>query len=165
LPNAKTGRLIWFTVLEGADLFKVELIDPWRMKVYPLGYTRSGGQAFRLPLVSALLRITAATNVENSPQPINVLAANFVAETADNLMADPTLFKAPVLSYSTDYQLGMLEQRPAARAALEKHLPRDVLLQHRLTAFPVAALPMFLPSVTEQQIKDVQADLMAIPVE
>ncbi len=23
--------------LEGADLFKVELIDPWRMRVYPDG--------------------------------------------------------------------------------------------------------------------------------
>ena len=151
--------------MEGADLFKVELVDPWRMKVYPLGYTGGGAQAFRLPMITALLRITAAASGAGSPQPINILAANFVGGTADNLTADPTLFKAPVLTYSADFQLGMLEQSPAATAVLEKHLPHKLLLQHMLTVMPVTAMPRFIPEVTEQQVKDIQAELETIPVE
>ncbi len=151
--------------LEGADLFKVELIDPWRMKVYPLGYTPSGAQAFRLPMVTALLRITAAPSTAGSPQPINVLAANFVGETAENLTADLALFKAPVLTYSTDFQLGMLEHSPAATAVLEKHLPHELLQDRRLTVMPVTAMPMFIPKITEQQVKEIQAELETIPVE
>src|ERR1700730_18166788 len=57
--------------LSGADLFKVELIDPWRMKIYPLGYTERGDQAFTLPMMPALLRITAAAKNAGSPLPIN----------------------------------------------------------------------------------------------
>jgi hypothetical protein len=49
-------------------MFKVELIDPWRMKTYPLGYTQPGDQAFTMPVVTALLRITAAAKGEGSPR-------------------------------------------------------------------------------------------------
>jgi hypothetical protein len=151
--------------LEGADLFKVELIDPWRMRIYPLGYTAAGEQAFQLRMLPALLRITAVAKAEGTPEPINVLVSKLVGEEANDLRADPALFKVPALHYSADFQIGMLEHSPAAAAVLEKHLPHSLLLEHRWTAFPVTMLPMFLPDITEQQIEAIQAELATIPVE
>ena len=48
---------------------------------------------------------------------------------------------------------------------LEKHLPHKLLLEHMLTVMPVTAMPRFIPEVTEQQVKDIQAELETIPVE
>ena len=110
--------------LSGADLFKVELIDPWRMKIYPLGYTGRGDQAFTLPMMPALLRITAAAKNAGSPLPINTLAANFAGESPSNLSVNSSLFKAEQLHYAVDFQIAQLEQSQAAIAVLEKFLPK-----------------------------------------
>jgi hypothetical protein len=151
--------------LAGADLFKVELIDPWRMRIYTLGYTVSGDQAFVLPMMPALVRITVATHSEAATQTINALVANFVGETPAEMRADPDLFKKEVLTYSSDFQIAQIQHSPAAAAVLAKYLPNTVLQDKRLGVLPVTTLPMAVPSITQQQIEEAQAELVRIPVE
>ena len=43
--------------IDGEGLFKVEMIDPWLMKVYPLGYVQPGVQAFRPFMAPSLFRL------------------------------------------------------------------------------------------------------------
>jgi hypothetical protein len=45
----------------GQGAFKVELIDPWLMKIYPLGTISAGRQSFRPKILPCLLRITKAS--------------------------------------------------------------------------------------------------------
>jgi len=151
--------------LAGAELFKVELIDPWRMKIYPLGYTESGDQAFKLPMVPALLRITAVAKGEGAPLPINTLAANFVGETPATLPVTPALFNAGSPNYSVDFAIGQLQQNPAANAVLEKYLPKSVPRSGFITVVPLDVLPKFMPAVSQELLQSMQAELEKIPVE
>ncbi len=76
--------------LEGDGPYQVDLIDPWLMKVYKLGYTRGGLQAFRAVMMPCLLRFTKMTTgaevklVSDNVQP---LLAKWVG--------DPTTEKPP----------------------------------------------------------------------
>src|SRR5579862_6671140 len=151
--------------LAGTELFKVDLIDPWRMKIYALGYTRSGDQAFILPMTPALLRITATAKSEGSPLAINALLANFAGEAPSDLAANPALFKAEALHYSVDFQIAQLQQNPAANAVLEKYLPKSVPRHGGLGALPLEALPKFITSISLEQVQAMQGELEKIPVE
>jgi hypothetical protein len=135
------------------------------MKSYSLGYTQPGDQAFTLPMTPALLKITAATKAEGLPLPIGTLAANFAAEPAANVSADPALFKAEPLHYSVDFQVAQLQQSPATNAVLEKYLPKSVPRRGGITVLPLAALPRFVPSIGQDQIQAMQAELEKIPVQ
>jgi hypothetical protein len=152
--------------LPDAELFKVDLIDPWRMKTYPLGYTQPGDQAFTLPMIPALLRITAAAKGEGSPLPINALLATFSGETPpSNMAADKALFKAEPLHYSVDFQIAQLQQNPAANAVLEKYLPKSVPRHGGMAVLPLDVLPKFITSINQEQVQAMQAELEKIPVE
>jgi hypothetical protein len=151
--------------LAGADRFKVELIDPWRMRIYTLGYTVSGDQAFVLPMMPALLRITVATHGEGAAQTINALVASFVGETPTEMRADPDLFKKEVLTYSSDFQIAQIQHSPAAAAVLAKYLPTTALQDKRLGVLPLTTLPMLVPGIAQQQIQAAQAELARIPVD
>jgi len=151
--------------LADAELFKVDLIDPWRMKIYPLGYTQPGDQAFTLPMMPALLRITAASKGDGSPLPINALLATFAGEATSNLAAIPGLFKAEALHYSADFQIAQLQQNPAANAVLEKYLPKSLPRHGGMTVLPLDALPKFITSISQEQVQAMQAELEKIPVE
>jgi len=151
--------------LAGADLFKVELIDPWRMKVYPLGYTESGDQAFSLPMLTALLRVTAAKQGEGSPLPINTLVAKFAGEPATKMSADPALFKAEPLHYSLDFAIYQLQQSAAANAVLEKYLPPSAPHRGVITVLPLERLPDVYPKLSPDLMQAMQTDLQKIPVE
>lgn len=48
----------------GEGVFKVELIDTWRMKVIPLGYTTGPTQKLRVRIAPGLLRIVKVDHVE-----------------------------------------------------------------------------------------------------
>jgi hypothetical protein len=168
-------RVVWgentFTVpptqvrLAGAELFKVELIDPWRMKIYPLGYTESGDQAFKLPMMPALLRITAVAKGEGAPLPINTLAASFVGETATTVPIDPALFNAAPPHYGIDFPIAQLQQNPAANTVLEKYLPKSVPRSGYFTLVQLDMLPKFMPAVSQELIQSMQAELEKIPIE
>jgi hypothetical protein len=151
--------------LAGADLFKVELVDPWRMKVHPLGYTEPGDQAFTLPMLTALLRITAAKKGEGSPLPINTLTANFAGEPPTKMSANPALFKAEQLHYSLDFAIQQLQQNAAANAVLEKYLLPSVPRHGAITALPLERLPDFYPKLTQDLMRAIQTELQKIPVE
>ena len=157
--------------LTGADRFDVQLIDPWCMKVYPLGVTTAGDYAFFMPLSIGLLRITAAVQSEATPKSIGALLADFAGEqnSAENEIKwesklDPSLFKVEPLHYSTDFQILQLLQNPAAKAVLEKHLP-DMKWSGILGALPLDLLSK-LPSFPGMHLAHVsEADLQAIGAE
>ena len=151
--------------LMGAQRFKVELIDPWRMKIYLLGYTESGDQAFRLPMIPALLRITRAALGADAPLPINVLAANFVGENASALAVNSALFNAAPLHYGVDFSVAQLEQNAAATAVLDKYLPTQVPRTGFIKAMPLDLMPKLLPAVSQELIQTMQTELEKIPVE
>ena len=113
--------------LAGAELFKVEAIDPWLMKVYPLGYTAPGDYAFMPPISSGLLRITAARAGEGEPHPLGELTGAFTGNGASGGKADLDRFKAEPATFSADYPISQMVANPAARAALEQRLPQNVV--------------------------------------
>ena len=136
------------------------------MKIYPIGYTLPGDQAFLLPMVPSLLRITPAVGGEGAPQPIDVLLANFAGETVSHVVADSSLFKAESLHYSADYQISQLQQNAAANAVLKKYLPQFAAPSHTgVGVLPLSALPKFIPNISADQIQAMQTELAKIPVE
>jgi hypothetical protein len=150
--------------LAGADVFKVELIDPWQMKVYLLGYTGAGDQAFTMPVSPALLRVTAASKSEGQPHPIGELAATFSGNLYSPANANPALFKPEILHYSIDFQIGQLELDPRAKAVLQKYLPKAVFAIPVAAAIPLNIVPMIM-HVDPDTMQAMDAELKKIPVE
>jgi hypothetical protein len=150
--------------LAGSGVFKVELIDPWRMQIYPLGYTNPGDQAFSLPMLTALFRITAVDRSAESPRPIADLLATFAGEPNINAAADPSLFKKESLHYSADFQISQLQQNSAANAVLEKYVPK-ALLGSGINALPLDIAHSVTHTLTEDQMRSIQDELQRIPVE
>jgi hypothetical protein len=66
-------REMFGATLEGTGAFKVELIDPWQMKTYALGYAGPGTQNFRLPFAPALLRVTHEASPELNGAPLSTV--------------------------------------------------------------------------------------------
>jgi hypothetical protein len=149
--------------LAGADVFKVELIDPWQMKIYLLGYTGAGDQAFTMPVSPALLRVTAASRSEQ-PHPIGELAATFSGNLYAPAAPNPALFKPEVLHYSIDFQIGQLELDPRAKAVLQKFLPKAVFAIPVAAAIPANILPMVM-HIDPGTMQAIDAELKKIPVE
>jgi hypothetical protein len=113
--------------LEGTGPYQVDLIDPWLMKVYKLGYSRGGLQAFRTVMTPCLLRFTRATaGVEPS------LVNNSVQSLIAKWIGDPTEAKPPASTpievapeyYSSEFTLGELLEDPRTSALLEEYLPK-----------------------------------------
>jgi hypothetical protein len=110
--------------LEDKSRYKVDLIDPWLMKVYALGYTSGGLQAFDPSMTPCLLRFV---RVEDSnatdAAPIQTLIARF--------LKDPTIEKPPVAvaiqvpapHYSQEYTIGELLENPQTSELVKKYLP------------------------------------------
>jgi hypothetical protein len=149
--------------LAGADLFKVELIDPWEMKIYPIGYTGPGDQAFTLPVTTALLKITTVAKSEGRPRPIGDLAATFAGDLPSTATANAALFKAEPLHYGLDFQISQIEENPAANAVLEKYLPKQ-LLSSRAAVMPLSILPN-ITHVSPDTMHAIEAELTKIPVD
>jgi hypothetical protein len=96
-PGAALGKkgshyLLWFLDfdweqpitldLDGAGPYDVELIDPWLMKVYPIGRTAAGKQTFTLHLAPSVLRFKRTTSSpetagSESPLPLSDLIARW----------------------------------------------------------------------------------------
>jgi hypothetical protein len=111
--------------LEGDGAYQVDLIDPWLMKVYKLGYTRSGLQAFRPFMMPCLFRFTKVEETQSVKVSENVqqLIADFVQ--------DPTIAKPPPTTklevkleyFSSDFTLGELLADERTKALLDQYLP------------------------------------------
>jgi hypothetical protein len=149
--------------LAGADLFKVELVDPWQMKIYPLGYTAPGDQAFTPPLAPALLRITAAAPGAGEPRRIGELTAAFAGDLPSAGPADPARFVSGPMHYALDFPLAQIEASPAGKAVLERYVPSRYLRSpmNVLTLEAVAKMAAMSPD----QMKAMSAELAKIPVE
>jgi hypothetical protein len=150
--------------LAGADLFKVELIDPWQMKVYSLGYTAPGDQGFTMQIVPSLLRITAAAKGAGEPRPIGDLIGAFSGNPSSAYKANPSLFTSGQLYYSVDFHISLILQNPAAKAVLEKYMPKSVLTGG-ITGLPLSALPTIMPTISQSTVEQIQSELAKIPVE
>jgi hypothetical protein len=147
--------------LAGADLFKVEAIDPWLMKVYPLGYTSAGDQSFPPPIAFGFLRITAARPGEGTPHPIAELTAAFTGNLPLVLPADPARFSAEPPVFSADYPISQMLGNPAARAALEQHFPKKAL--STFATFMSPAQMAAHGRLSAQDLQALDAQLRKIP--
>jgi len=111
--------------LDSNSKYKVDLIDPWFMKIYPLGYTQGGLQAFDPPITPSLLRFRRATAQESNEEthPVQTLIAQF--------LKDPTIAEPPksvpiprrASFYSAEYTLGELLDDPITSPMVKKYLP------------------------------------------
>jgi hypothetical protein len=67
-PNTWSKPGPQFTIIDG--VYKVEMIDPWQMKVHDVGFTSGSFQQFRSPIAPGLIRLT---RVESAPPQEKVL--------------------------------------------------------------------------------------------
>lgn len=116
--------------IDGSGLFKVDLIDPWLMKIYPLGYTRGGSQAFVQPITPALLRFskTGTLKVNMTTGSLTELLAKFAGDTTHARPPELRPFKVETEYFSAEYKLGELLDDPRATSILEKYVPSLVKL-------------------------------------
>lgn len=111
--------------LEGNGPYAVEMIDPWLMKTYKLGYTPGGLQAFDPPMAPSLLRFQRVANDESKQTaiPVQALFAGFLEDPS---IADPPkavpIQQAPRF-YSVQYTVGELLDDPRTSALVKKYAP------------------------------------------
>lgn len=158
---------------EGAASFKVDLIDPWQMKVYPLGYTPAGTQAFSLLVFPSLLRFTRVEQMDSAlpSGSLTELLTRFVDDRTQPAAPAVRPFKAVTEYYSVDWPLNELLADPRTRALIEKHapawlkLPTEVPLTGGLPIDYLRHFSMVGPSErTTAQFNVLAAELSQIPV-
>ena len=108
--------------LEDNHSYRVDLIDPWQMKVYSLGETGGGLQAFEPPVTPSLLRFTRIDS-PGQTSPVQTLIAKF--------LKDPTIETPPRTSpitqtpkmFTAEFTLGELMDDPRTAPLVKKYLP------------------------------------------
>ena len=108
--------------LEEGRRYGVDLIDPWSMRVYSLGVTSGGLQAFDTHMAPCLLRFTLVPDAAPS-LPVHVLIAKF--------LNDPTTTEPPATApmqrgpdvYGPEYSLGELMDNPKTAELVKQYLP------------------------------------------
>lgn len=105
--------------------YRVDLIDPWQMQVYPLGITQGGLQAFDAPFVPCLLRFrrAAANEPSSEPAPIQTLVASFLKDPTVASPPQAVPIRLPIQHYSAEYTIGELEDNPTTNLLVKKYLP------------------------------------------
>jgi hypothetical protein len=124
-PYTRPNDLTTEVDLEGSGPYQVDLIDPWQMKTYKLGYVRGGMQAFRLMVMPSMLRFTKTSSVDDK------LIADHVQTLLAKWIGDPTIEKAPNATlievkpqhYSIEFTIGELLADPRTKALLDKYFP------------------------------------------
>jgi hypothetical protein len=110
--------------LKEGTQYQVDLIDPWLMKIYPLGSTQGGLQAFDAPLAPCLLRFRRiAPSESRGTLPIQSLVAKFLDDPTISAPPKATSIQEPVQFYSAEYTLGELEDNPSTSPLVRKFLP------------------------------------------
>ncbi|HXA56084.1 MAG TPA: DUF5060 domain-containing protein [Candidatus Acidoferrum sp.] len=121
--------------LDGDGPYQVDMIDPWRMKTYKLGYVRGGLQAFLPVIATSLFRF----------QKVPAAEATDVSDTVEPLIArfinDPTL-KEPQKNplpgkqteyYSAQFTIDELLSDPRTAPLVEKYLSPAIVRQRYRT--------------------------------
>jgi hypothetical protein len=111
--------------LEESHRYMVDLIDPWLMKIYALGVTSGGLQAFDAHCDRCLLRFTRAQGADpkGPVQPIHALIAKFLNDpTNPEPPAAVPIEPAPMV-YGAEYTIGELMDNPKTDALLKRYLP------------------------------------------
>jgi Domain of unknown function (DUF5060)/Protein of unknown function (DUF4038) len=111
--------------LEGNGPYQVELIDPWLMKTYKLGYVRGGRQAFQTMMTPSLFRFTKAIGIPEG------LIAEHVQPLLAKWIGDPTIAEAPKWvpievrpeHYSLQFTLGELLADPRTEVLITQYFP------------------------------------------
>lgn len=133
---------------QGTGLFKVELIDPERTKVYPLGYTTPGPQAFAPVMATSMLRLTRVDSADAALPIGNMteLLARFVGDTTHPRAPELRAFTVTVEHFSEKSQLNDLIANPRTRAILEKLMPATVRMVSTKPNMGLASLSMLMAS-------------------
>lgn len=125
VKNLVFNQHVEIRLKEGAE-YHVDLIDPWLMKVYELGATQGGLQAFDPPITPSLLRIRriAPHETHEGAVPVQTLIARFLK---DSSIAEPPKavpIERPTLFYSAEYTFGELLDDPKTGDLVKKYLPK-----------------------------------------
>ena len=112
--------------LEGDGPYKVELIDPWLMKTYQLGYVRGGLQAFRTMITPSLLRFTKVAEADPKvlSDQVNSLLAKWIANPIPDKGPVPVPIVVAPRTYSMEVTIGEILADPKAKALLDQYLPQ-----------------------------------------
>ena len=105
--------------------YKVDLIDPWLMKIYELGITNGGLQAFDLPMAPSLLRFQRVGTQGSGKEavPVQTLIARYLKDPS--IVAPPKVvpIQPPAPHYSAEYTIGELLDDPKTSPLVRKYLP------------------------------------------
>jgi hypothetical protein len=131
--------------LQENEQYKVDLIDPWLMKVYELGTTQGGLQAFDLPVTPGLLRFerVAAQGSKEEAVPVQTLIAKFLKDPSIAEPPKAVPIPRPVGYFSAEYTIGELLDNPKTNALLKRYLTNlpqvgfiRAITVEQLVAFP-----------------------------
>ena len=105
--------------------YKVDLIDPWLMKVYTLGYTDGGLQAFDPPLTPCLIRFVRvdSSRGEDAALLVQALIARFLKDPSVAEAPKPVPIQQAIPYFSAEYTIGELLDNPGTSTLLRKYLP------------------------------------------
>lgn len=111
--------------LADGHVYSVELVDPWRMRIYSLGYTQGGLQAFRAPFSNAVLRFREQdqTSVTNHSDSIQNLVAKFLNDTTPQTPIELKPIVVKPYTYNAESTLSELMDNPTTAALLQKYIP------------------------------------------
>jgi hypothetical protein len=124
VKNFVYNQHIEIQLKEGSQ-YSVDLIDPRLMKIYPLGSTQGGLQAFDAPLTPCLLRFKKIAEHQSQGEalPIQTLVARFLDDSTVAQPPKAVPIQQPTAFYSTEYTLGELEDDPKTSPLVKKYLP------------------------------------------
>jgi hypothetical protein len=153
--------------LEGDGPYQVDLIDPWMMKIFKLGYVRGGRQAFATMMTPSLFRFTKVTGVDQDR----------IVDQTQSLLAkwigDPTSAEAPKWvpievtpeHYSLQFTVGELLADPRTEVLLNQYFPN---LPHKgiVRALTLEQISGYLGiNADGGKMKELDQALSKVPVE
>ena len=110
--------------LEGNGPYRVDLIDPWLMRVYDLGYSRGGLQAFRTVMTPCLFRFTKMSGVDESVSDnVQSLIAKWIGDPGSAKPPNTVPLEIKPEHYSPEFTIGELLDDPRTKALLDQYLP------------------------------------------
>src|SRR5215469_6168287 len=145
--------------------YQVDLIDPWLMKIYELGNTRGGLQAFDPPLTPSLLRLQRIVAQESKEEavPVQTLISRFLKDPSIAEPPTAVLIQRPAPFYSAEYTIGELLDNPNTNALVKKYLPNLPSVFY-IRAITVEGLMGFPNSVNIGDICGLARELDMTPV-